>query len=52
MIASCRRAELNGILACFPRRGDDPNHIPVGLLPPNGTHQPPRTVFGLKPAWR
>ena len=31
-----RRAELNGLLACFPDGSDDPNHIPIGLLPPNG----------------
>jgi len=28
--------ELNGILAFIPDGGDDPNHIPIGLLPPNG----------------
>jgi len=27
-------AELNGILAFIPDGGDDPNHIPIGLLPP------------------
>lgn len=33
-------AELNGILACFPDGGNAPNHIPIGLLPPNDQVQP------------
>ncbi len=35
MIASSRRAEFNGILACIPDGDDDPNHIRSGLLPAN-----------------
>jgi hypothetical protein len=27
---------LNGILACFPEGGDEPNHLRRGLLPSNG----------------
>jgi len=34
MVASSEAHELNGILAFIPDGGDDPNHIPSGLLPP------------------
>ncbi len=35
MITSSRRPEFNGILAFIPEGGDEPDHIPSGLLLPN-----------------
>jgi hypothetical protein len=37
MIILIGRTELNGILAFISDGGDDPNYIPIGLLPPNRT---------------
>ncbi len=33
-------ASLNGVLTFIPDAGDDPNHIPIGLLPPTAKTDP------------